>query len=66
MPLIQASIIQGRTPEQKNAFLERVTAAAVETLNAKPETVRVIINEVPAEHWGIGGVSKAVLDARKT
>ncbi|MET0049077.1 MAG: 2-hydroxymuconate tautomerase family protein [Sedimenticola sp.] len=66
MPLIQATIIQGRAPEQKSAFIELVTTAAVKTLNVKPEQVRVIINEVPAEHWGIGGVSKAVLDARKT
>ncbi|MET0025696.1 MAG: 2-hydroxymuconate tautomerase family protein [Sedimenticola sp.] len=66
MPLIQATIIQGRAPEQKSAFIELVTTAAVNTLNVKPEQVRVIINEVPAEHWGIGGVSKAVLDAQKT
>ncbi|MET0012153.1 MAG: 2-hydroxymuconate tautomerase family protein [Sedimenticola sp.] len=66
MPLIQATIIQGRAPEQISAFIELVTTAAVKTLNVKPEQVRVIINEVPSEHWGIGGVSKAVLDAQKT
>ena len=65
MPLIQATIIAGRTPEQKRAFFEKVTAVAVETLGVKPEQVRVVINEVPAEHWAIGGVSKADLDARK-
>ncbi len=64
MPLIQATIIAGRTLEQKNAFFEKVTAVAVETLGVKPEQVRVVINEVPAEHWAIGGVSKAVIDAR--
>lgn len=66
MPLIQATIIAGRTQAQKDAFFEKVTAVAVETLGVKPEQVRVVINEVPAEHWAIGGVSKAVLDARKT
>lgn len=65
MPLIQVTMIQGRTLEQKNAFFEKVTVVAVETLGVKPEQVRVVINEVPAEHWAIGGVSKAVIDAQK-
>lgn len=65
MPLIQATIIAGRTPEQKRAFFEKVTAVACETLGVKAEQVRVVINEVPAEHWAIGGVSKADLDAKK-
>lgn len=64
MPLIQATILQGRTLEQKREFFDRVTQVAVETLNVKPEQVRVVINEVPPEHWGIGGVSKADLDQR--
>ena len=64
MPLIQATMIAGRSLEQKNAFFEKVTAVAVETLGVKPEQVRVVINEVPAEHWAIGGMSKAVLDAK--
>ncbi len=64
MPLIQATIIAGRSQEQKEAFFEKVTAVAVETLGVKPEQVRVVINEVPAEHWAIGGVSKARLNAR--
>lgn len=50
MPLIQVTMIQGRTPEQKNAFFAQVTAVAAETLGVKPEQVRVVINEVPAEH----------------
>lgn len=64
MPLIQATILQGRTTEQKNEFFARVTQVAVETLNVKPEQVRVFINEVAPEHWCIGGVTKADLDKR--
>ncbi|WP_242632973.1 tautomerase family protein [Thiothrix fructosivorans] len=29
--------MQGRTPEQKNAFFAQVTAVAAETLGVKPE-----------------------------
>ena len=64
MPFIQATILQGRSAEQKAEFFARVTQVAVETLNVKPEQVRVVINEVAPEHWCIGGVSKADLDQR--
>ncbi|KAA6183178.1 4-oxalocrotonate tautomerase [Thiohalocapsa marina] len=63
MPLIQATVIQGRTLAQKEAFYEGVTRVAAETLGVKPEQVRVVLTEVPAEHWAIGGVTKARLDA---
>ena len=36
--------------------LESVTHAIAEALNTNPETVRVIIQEVPAESWGVGGI----------
>ncbi|MFK5950456.1 MAG: 2-hydroxymuconate tautomerase family protein [Methylococcales bacterium] len=65
MPLIQATIIEGRSLEQKKMFYEKVTAVAVETLNVKPVQVRVVINEVPATNWAVGGISKADMDAKK-
>jgi len=65
MPLIQATIIEGRTQEQKDAFFEGVAKVASETLNAPLPSIRVVITEVPAEHWSIGGVNKATLDAQK-
>lgn len=64
MPFIQATILQGRSAEQKAEFFARVTQVAVETLNVKPEQVRVVITEVAPEHWCIGGLSKADLDQR--
>ncbi len=64
MPLIQTTIIAGRTQQQKRAFFKQVTAVAVETLGVKAEQVRVVINEVPAEHWAVGGICKAELDAK--
>ncbi len=62
MPLVQATIMQGRSQEQKEAFFRGVTQVAVETLNVKPEQVRVIINEVPTTHWAIGGISVSERD----
>lgn len=65
MPLIQATIIEGRTLEQKKIFYEKVTAVAVESLGVKATQVRVVINEVPATNWAVGGISKADMDAEK-
>ncbi|MES9863421.1 MAG: 2-hydroxymuconate tautomerase family protein [Candidatus Thiodiazotropha sp. 4PDIVS1] len=64
MPLIQATIMEGRTQEQKEAFYQGITQVVVETLNVKPEQVRVIIQEVPKTHWAIGGVSVAERNAK--
>ncbi len=62
MPLIQASILEGRSQEQIDGFSKDVTEAACKHLNVNRNQVRVVLYEVPAEHWHIGGVSKAELD----
>lgn len=59
MPLIQVTLIEGRSTEQKSALIRGLTEAAVEAIGAPRESVRVILHEVPAAHWGVGGVSKA-------
>ncbi len=59
MPLIQVHLLEGRSPEAKKAFISEITNAAVRTLNAKPETVRVLLYELPPEHWAVGGETKA-------
>ena len=66
MPLIQVTIIEGRTQEQKDAFFKGVAEVAANELNAPLAAVRVVINEVPAEHWSVGGVNKAEIDKGKT
>ncbi len=55
MPIAHIHILEGRTPEQKRAAIERVTQALHETLGAPPESIRVVIQEIPKENWGIGG-----------
>lgn len=51
MPLIQASLAAGRTPEQLRAFISALHAAAESTIGATPENTTVIIHEIPATHW---------------
>ncbi|SFU73359.1 4-oxalocrotonate isomerase [Polaromonas sp. YR568] len=58
MPLIQVTLIEGRPMEAKAELIRTLTEAAVASLNAPREAVRVIVQEVPAAHWGVGGVPK--------
>ena len=57
MPIANILILEGRTPEEKQALIRAVTAAIADSLSAKTESIRVIVQEIPREHWGIGGVS---------
>ena len=57
MPIANILMLEGRTPQDKQALIRAVTTAITETLKVKPESVRVILQELPAEHWGIGGLS---------
>jgi 4-oxalocrotonate tautomerase len=57
MPIANIQILQGREPAMKAALIRSVTDAIVESLKVKPESVRVIVQEVDPAHWGIGGVS---------
>lgn len=62
MPMLQVSILEGRTPEQKEELIARLTATITETLSVKPESVRVLIQEMPKTNWGIAGQSVAKRD----
>lgn len=58
MPLIQVTLIEGRPAAAKVELIRTLTEAAVASLNAPRESVRVIVQEVPAAHWAVGGVPK--------
>ncbi|RKV73541.1 MAG: 4-oxalocrotonate tautomerase [Neisseria sp.] len=57
MPIIQIHMIEGRTDEQKEAVIREVTEAMVRAVGTPKESVRVLINEMPKQHFGIGGES---------
>ncbi len=62
MPLLQVSIVEGRSAELKEKLIHNLTATVVETLAVKPEAVRVLIQELPKTHWGSAGQSMAQRD----
>jgi 4-oxalocrotonate tautomerase len=55
VPLIQVTMVQGRTVEQKHALIRSLTAAMHETTGTPTDRIRVAIYEITAEDWGIGG-----------
>ncbi len=57
MPFAQIYLMEGRTEEQKRAVIEKVTQALVDAVGAPKENVRVWIQDVPKENWGIAGTS---------
>lgn len=64
MPIINASILAGRTADQKRALIRELAEGAQRALGVRPEQIRVIITEVPPEHWGVGVHSKAELEGQ--
>lgn len=61
MPICQIHLLEGRTVEQKRLLIQKITEAMHEAIGAKPESVRVILTEMPKEHFGIGGKTAAEL-----
>lgn len=66
MPFIQVNLGAGRTPDQKDALLRGVSAAAADALTVPEASVRVWIVEVPAAEVLVGGQTLAEKQAGST
>jgi 4-oxalocrotonate tautomerase len=56
MPVIIINMLEGRSAEKKRKLLKKVTDAVVEALEVEPESVRIIINEIPKENFAVAGL----------
>jgi 4-oxalocrotonate tautomerase len=56
MPLIQVTMLTGRTADQKRKLAQRLTDAMVEEAGARREAIVVIFHEVSKESYASGGV----------
>jgi 4-oxalocrotonate tautomerase len=65
MPIITVNLLVGRDQAKKAALIREIAHAAVRTLDVPFAAVRVILNEVPPEHWGIGDETKADQTTKK-
>jgi 4-oxalocrotonate tautomerase len=63
MPIVTVQMLEGRNSDQKRELIKSVTRSVTDTLDIPPERVRVIIEEMPFEHYGIAGLP--VLEFRK-
>ncbi|OPK05595.1 MULTISPECIES: 2-hydroxymuconate tautomerase [Pseudomonas] len=61
MPIAQLYILEGRSNEQKETLIREVSDAMSRSLDAPIERVRVIITEMPSNHFGIAGKSAKAL-----
>jgi 4-oxalocrotonate tautomerase len=56
MPLIEVKLYDTRvTDEAVPKIIEKLTDALVESSGAAKEHIWVIVEGVPAKHWGAGG-----------
>lgn len=65
MPLIEVTLVQGRSPQQLRALITALTDATCQAVDAPRAAVRVVLREVPATHWAAGDETIAERQARQ-
>ncbi|MCU0286845.1 MAG: 2-hydroxymuconate tautomerase family protein [Acidobacteria bacterium] len=56
MPIITIHMLKGRDVETRRELIKNVTAAVTSTLDVPGENVRVILNEMENENYGVAGL----------
>ncbi len=59
MPVIHISLVEGRSDEKKQALYREVTDAVIRALGVPRDNVRIILHELPAKNFAVGGIQKA-------
>ena len=65
MPLVQITLVEGRSEELIKQCVKEVARTVQRTLGAPLSTIRVYVQQVPASHWAIGDRTRAEIDAAK-
>jgi 4-oxalocrotonate tautomerase len=58
MPVVEITLIEGRSDEAKLRLHEKVAEAIHQAIDAPKDSIRIIIREVPPLHFSAGGVAK--------
>jgi 4-oxalocrotonate tautomerase len=56
MPVIQITISQGRSVEQKRELVKVLTKETARIMKTEEDKVRILIYEVSKENWGNAGI----------
>ncbi|CAB3676552.1 tautomerase family protein [Achromobacter sp. SIMBA_011] len=61
MPILNVQIMQGHSAAQKTTLLKAASQAVVESIAAPLSSVRIVLQEIPAEHVIVAGeIGKAM------
>ena len=55
MPVVRIEMFAGRDAETKQKLVTEMTDSMARLTGCSPESVSVIIADVPKENWGLGG-----------
>lgn len=56
MPVVHIYMYKGRTKEQKNELVKRISKDFEEVIRVKPESLNILFHDIDKEDWGIRGV----------
>jgi 4-oxalocrotonate tautomerase len=56
MPVIQITMSQGRSVEQKRELVKVLTKETARIMKTQEEKIRILVYEVSKENWGNAGV----------
>jgi 4-oxalocrotonate tautomerase len=56
MPIVTIQQSSGRTLEQRQLLIKRITGAFEEAYQVKPESVTVLFQNFDDDYWGEGGL----------
>jgi 4-oxalocrotonate tautomerase len=62
MPLVRIDLLEGRPREKLKRLIRNVSEVVAATLDTPIERVRVVIDEVSPDLWGIAGVPASETD----
>ena len=65
MPNVEIAIGAGRSPEQIRNLMREVHLAVLRSVDTAPEHIRVVVREIPRNHWATGDLTLAERDVTK-
>lgn len=66
MPIVTIHMLKGRDKEKRKELIKNVTDAVTRTLDVAEESVRVLLNEMENENFGVAGLPIMEYRAKKS
>jgi 4-oxalocrotonate tautomerase len=65
MPIVTIQLLKGRDKEKRKELIKNVTDAVTKTLDVPVDSVRVLLNEIENENFGVAGLPIMEYRAKK-